>query len=117
MRITFEQLPDEVAKIHEKLDKISELLVLKETSRDLSEDTLLNIQQAAQFLSLAVNTIYSKVSRKEIPYIKKGKRLYFSRDQLAEWIKSGISSSTSRIQSETETQFLAKHLRKARRLF
>jgi excisionase family DNA binding protein len=117
MKFTFEQLPEEVAKIHDKLDRISELLSSRETTPDVIENNLLNIQQAAQFLSLAVNTIYSKVSRKEIPYIKKGKRLYFLRVQLAEWVESGTSSNTSLIEAETETQFLAKHLRKARRLF
>ena len=117
MKFTFEQLPEEVAKIHEKLDRISELLSSKEISPQVIENNLFNIQQAAQFLSLAVNTIYSKVSRKEIPYIKKGKRLYFFKEQLAEWVESGTSSNTSLIQAETETQFLAKHLRKAQRLF
>ncbi|QPH38685.1 helix-turn-helix domain-containing protein [Pedobacter endophyticus] len=117
MRFTFEQLPEEVAKIHDKLDRISKLLSPKEISTEVPENNLLNIQQAAQYLSLAVNTIYSKVSRKEIPYIKKGKRLYFFKDQLADWVESGTSSNTSLIEAETETQFLAKHLRKARRLF
>ena len=41
-------------------------------------EQFLNIQEAAQFLNLTVPTIYSKVSKRELPCMKRGKRLYFS---------------------------------------
>jgi excisionase family DNA binding protein len=55
---------------------------------------LLNVRQAAEFLSLAVPTIYTLVSKAQengIPYHKpKGsKRIYFSRTKLTEWVASG----------------------------
>ncbi len=52
-------------------------------------EQLLTIQQAAEFLSLAVPTIYSKVSKGELPFMKRGKRLYFSRTELMEYVKAG----------------------------
>ena len=54
------------------------------------EDKLLTIQETSEFLNLSVPTIYSKHSKREIPGVcKQGKRLYFSKQRLIEWIKSG----------------------------
>ena len=52
-------------------------------------ERLLTIQEAAEFLSLSVPTLYSKVSKGELPVMKRGKRLYFSRTELMEYIKQG----------------------------
>jgi excisionase family DNA binding protein len=42
-------------------------------------EQLLIVQEAAQFLNLTVPTIYSKVSKGELPVMKRSKRLYFSK--------------------------------------
>lgn len=55
----------------------------------LIKDEYLNIQQAAELLSLAVATIYTMTCRKKIPYFKKGKKVYFKRTELEEWLNSG----------------------------
>jgi excisionase family DNA binding protein len=52
-------------------------------------EQLLTIQQAAEFLSLTVPTLYSKTSKGELPFMKRGKRLYFSRTELMEYVKAG----------------------------
>lgn len=49
----------------------------------------LTVKQASVLLDLAVQTIYGLTSRKEIPHIKKGKRLYFVEDDLIEWLNAG----------------------------
>jgi excisionase family DNA binding protein len=60
----------------------------------------LNIQEAAQFLNLAVPTIYSKVSRKELPFMKRSKRLYFSKTELMDYIKSGRIKTNDELADE-----------------
>lgn len=52
-------------------------------------DRLLNIDEACTFLHLEKPTVYSKVSRGELPHMKKGKRLYFSKQSLHDYIYSG----------------------------
>lgn len=52
-------------------------------------DKLLTVQEAAEFLNIAVPTIYSKVSLRELPHHKRGKRLYFSLDDLIAYVKDG----------------------------
>lgn len=49
----------------------------------------LTIQEAATFLNLAVPTIYAKVSKRELPFIKKSKKLYFSKSSLTDYLSEG----------------------------
>jgi len=70
-------------------------------------DQLLTIQQAAEILCLSVPTIYGLVSRSEIPCMKKGKRLYFSKEEITNWIKTGRKKTISEIEMETD-DYLSK---------
>lgn len=107
---TFDQLPQAVGKLHDKLDSIEQLL--KESQRQPQDtDELLSISEAAKFLNLSVPTIYSKVCRKEVPVNKQGKRLYFYRSELINWIKSGRKKTAAEIRQEAE-QMLHSNNRK-----
>ena len=81
--------------------------VLKETPPQTVEPTdqpeqLLTVQEAAEFLSLTVPTMYSKVSKGEISVMKRSKRLYFSRTELMEYVKAGRKKSNAEIEQEAE---------------
>jgi excisionase family DNA binding protein len=65
-------------------------------------EQLLTVQEAAQFLSLAVPTIYSKVSKGELPVMKRSKRLYFSSTELMEYLKEGRKKSNAEIEQEAK---------------
>jgi len=54
-----------------------------------SEFRFLNVKQAAEITGLAIQTIYEKTSRNLIPYHKKGRRLYFIKQELEQWIMEG----------------------------
>lgn len=77
-----------MGKLLDKMDHIESLLK-SIGPRQKTEDQLFSVSEAAQFLNLSVATLYSKVSRNEIPVFKKGKRLYFSKSELTAWIESG----------------------------
>ena len=66
-------------------------------------EQLLTVQEAAQFLNLTVPTIYSKVSKGELPVMKRSKRLYFSSTELMEYLKEGRKKSNAEIDKEAET--------------
>lgn len=85
---TFDQIPIMMNKLHDKLERL-EKLILRISITEENKNELLNVEQASKLLNLSVATIYSKVCRKEIPVNKKGKRIYFYRHELTEWIKSG----------------------------
>lgn len=81
--------------------------VLKETPSQTVEPTdqpekFLTIHEAAEFLSLTVPTMYSKVSKGELPVMKRGKRLYFSSIELLEYLKQGRKKSNAEIEQEAE---------------
>jgi excisionase family DNA binding protein len=69
-------------------------------------DQLLTIQQVADFLSLSVPTIYGLVSKAEIPCMKRGKRLYFSKDEIKNWIKAGRKKTLAELDSEADDYLL-----------
>lgn len=89
MRYTFEQLPEAISILHEKVDSIKDLLIENQQGQHSHYSDLMTIGQAAEFINLSVPTLYTKVSRRQIPVNKRGKRLYFSKDELSAWIKSG----------------------------
>jgi hypothetical protein len=49
---------------------------------------IMDIQDAAKFLKLEVNTPYEKTSKKTIPHYKQGNKLYFDPLELLAWAKS-----------------------------
>jgi|TARA_R100000084_G_C4638093_1_gene142191 excisionase family DNA binding protein len=71
------------------IDCVNSCLSNQNQKEGKHEDKLFNIQEAAEFLRLTVPTIYSKVSRKEIPFKKVSKRLYFSKLELIEYLNKG----------------------------
>jgi excisionase family DNA binding protein len=82
-------------------------MVLKETQPQKVEaiqqpERFLTIQEASEFLSLSVPTIYSKVSKGELPVMKRSKRLYFSNSELLEYLKKGRKKTSSEIQQEVD---------------
>lgn len=69
-------------------------------------EQLLTIQEAAEFLSLTVPTMYSKVSKGELPVMKRSKRLYFSRTELLDYLKDGRKKSNAEIEKEAKAYLL-----------
>ena len=47
----------------------------------------LDIKKAAEYLGVAVGTLYGKVHRKQIPHHKPDGKLYFYASELDAWIK------------------------------
>lgn len=76
------------------------------TPSQTETDQLLTISQVAEFLSLSVATVYGLVSRSEIPCMKKGKRLYFSKEEISDWIKSGKKKTIHELSAEADTYLL-----------
>lgn len=99
MELTFEQLPKAVNQLFLKLEDIERLLTDK-NSIVKESDQFLTIEQAAEFLCLSKLTLYGKVSRHELPVNKRGKRLYFLRSELENYIKAGRKKTSDELRSE-----------------
>jgi len=86
--LTFEQMADRLSEIHATTIRIEEKILKAETQSN-DAPKLLNINQAAEFLTLSPSTIYGLVFKRKIPFLKRGKRLYFKELDLINWIETG----------------------------
>jgi len=106
--LSFDQLPNVVTMLVKEISELKSLL-LKKSEQGLNEQSekFLSIQEASQFLNLSVPTIYSKVSRNELPFMKRSKKLYFSSIDLMDYLKQGRKKSNEETSNEVD-QYLAR---------
>jgi excisionase family DNA binding protein len=112
--LTFEQLPKAVGEIRTKLDTIEQLLrqiLGKDSDSPISLSEYVNISEAAQILSISKQTIYGYNHQRKIPFYKRGKRVYFKRKELNDWIGSIRVKSFEEIQKEADN-YMASRKRK-----
>ena len=96
---SFEDLPDILNRIEGRLERIEEILSEK-FNQEAPEDDILGAKQASRILKFSVPTLYSKVCRREVPFYKRGNRLYFSKHKLLEWIQNGKKKSLNEISAD-----------------
>ena len=77
-------------------------LQTKQFEHQKETEQFLTVQETAQFLNLTVPTIYSKVSKGELPFMKRSKRLYFSNTELMEYIKKGRKKTNAEIETDAD---------------
>jgi excisionase family DNA binding protein len=112
MEITFEQLPNAVNQLFGKLENIERLLLQTPHTTQPEPEKLLTVQEAANFLTLSVPTIYLLISKGELPVCKRGKRCYFSNKDLMDYVKAGRKKTVSEIESEVDN-YLINHKKKS----
>ncbi|PIB34981.1 hypothetical protein BFP72_06030 [Reichenbachiella sp. 5M10] len=95
-------------ELYERLDRIEGLLVIVKENKvpapEEDEERLLNVREAARYLGDAVATLYGRTSKNEIPFYKRGKKVYFKKSELLAWIEEGRVKSQSQIVSATHLQ-------------
>lgn len=85
-KMSFEEIPNYMALILDKLTVLERMIAELKPS-EVKSPKLLNIQQASELIHLKVSTIYTKISKKTIPYIKTDKAVLFEEEALLEWRK------------------------------
>lgn len=72
------------------------------------------IDMAVEVTGLKKPTLYALTQRREIPYYKKCKRLYFRRSELEAWIISGRVATTADILAMADLLVIGRGKRKAK---
>lgn len=90
LELLLDQLADKIAKR------------IKIPVPEVRNSTFLDVKQAAELLFLSVPTIYSKVSRRELPHMKQGKKLYFSEADLKNYINEGRVKTNRDLEIEVD---------------
>jgi excisionase family DNA binding protein len=102
---TFEQMPSFLAGIAGEVLTIKETLL--NTSLHVEAEKPTDVPGAADHTNLDEQTIYRLVRQKEIPFHKRGKKLYFYKSELNQWIKSGKGKTLEELQNEAEGETLS----------
>lgn len=113
--ITFEQLPQAVSMLIEKVGLLTGKVekVLGMTPQQHGEcRTLLTLNEVAALLGKSASTIYAMTSDKRIPYHKRGNKLYFFQNEIIAWIEQG---GTSGVASESEIERRLEELRNGKK--
>ncbi|MFR9548240.1 MAG: helix-turn-helix domain-containing protein [Rikenellaceae bacterium] len=95
---------------HDNLPQMVELLMQKIEGLEIKIDALtpnktkkttIDIDAAAEFTQKAKSTIYKLVRSGGIPAYKRGKKLYFVKEELEEWLTKMPNNATSIFTNDT----------------
>jgi hypothetical protein len=91
-KLTFESLPSAVQVMDQKIDRLEQLInSLGHEEPDFwgGPDWVCNYLSSDEGKPLPKPTLYGWVQNNKIPCSKKGKRLYFSKLEIDEWLREG----------------------------
>lgn len=95
--LTFENLPVAISQL---LRDVASIKLALAANPPEPADQLLTVGQAAEFLTLAKPTIYAMICRGELPNLKRGKRVYFEKSDLLNYLKAGRRKSFQELKIE-----------------
>lgn len=99
-RISFEELPDQVAKLTAEIQALRAGLLEENPSKEKQE--IMGVEECAALLMKSPKTLYTYTSNNLIPFHKKGKKLIFFRSEILTWIKSGKQKTIMELQEDTD---------------
>jgi excisionase family DNA binding protein len=106
MENPFETIMEKLNELEQQLNGLHKAILADSPKKNDHAEDLVNITQIAAFLKLSKATIYSKVSRRELPYYKLGKRLFFSKKEITELIMSNKGKTLQEIEDEVHTYLI-----------
>lgn len=98
--ISFENLPKAVAHLVREIGEIKLLLQNIHVYKSKEESIPIGIEEASRLIGKAKPTIYALVRQRKIPSCKYGKKLYFFKEELLEWILKGKKKTIQEIELE-----------------
>lgn len=109
-KISFDELPKAVSELTEQVSTLTEMVSALQSSKP-REKTLIGMDEACEILQKAKPTIYALVRKGDIPSYKRGKKLYFYREELIQWIESGRKAVSQPISSEEMLAMMRANIR------
>lgn len=100
MTLTHNDVPQAIGRLIEEFGILKRMLSEQQSTSIPQEEKPINADAAADFLDLAKPTLYSKVSRREIPFHKRNGRLYFFKSELLEYLKEGQVKTLQQLEND-----------------
>ncbi|MBL4653432.1 MAG: helix-turn-helix domain-containing protein [Flavobacteriales bacterium] len=92
-------------QIISKLDSIEQLI----TEQGLLKKEVLNFSESCSYLGLSQSHLYKLTSTKSIPHFcPQGKRLYFNRLELDDWLQRNRQTTTDEIDKQAADYVISK---------
>lgn len=108
MENPFELLNERLCRIENLLTELQQRI--EQSKQQPAQETFLTITNLMKYTGLNKSSIYKKTSTREIPHYKRGKRLFFKRTEIDEWIGELRIKTMDEIEIEAAT-YLMKHKR------
>lgn len=78
-KLSFEDLPDEVSRLNDKIDRLESLLTNNSNPPQSEEETLMDSRELSEFLDVSKVTIHKWRKQGRIPFIRIGTRIRFQK--------------------------------------
>lgn len=104
--ITFDNLPEAVSHLMMDVEVIKNLLLNQSATRkpdaENNDDVndILNVADVAKKLGLEKGTVYNLTHKRQIPYFKRGGRIYFDKNEINDWIRTDRRKTVRELQNE-----------------
>ncbi|QXP69208.1 helix-turn-helix domain-containing protein [Polaribacter sp. R2A056_3_33] len=103
--ISFDNLPQAVAHLVNELETIKSLVEKNQRPQVKEQRIPIGIDEACKLIGKAKPTVYTLVRKRILPSYKNGKKLYFFRDELLEWIENGRRKTLQEINDDSQSYF------------
>jgi hypothetical protein len=106
VQISFEEMPKVLSALNDKIDKLESLVIANQSE---PTDRWFDLNDLIDYLPErpAKATLYNKVQNRVIPFHRKGKKLFFLKSEIDEWLKEGRVRTKNEIK-ERASDYLAK---------
>ena len=114
--ITFNDLPKVIAELRDEVIgmKVALLDLQKGQTQHKMEKSrrTMNVEEAADYLRMPLNTLYMKLQKGEVPGMKPGKRWVLFSDELDKWLEANRKNAVPLTVDEENEAILCSHRRK-----
>ena len=107
-KISFDNLPQAVAHLVNELETIKSLVEKTQRPQVKEPRIPIGIDEACKLIGKAKPTVYTLVRKRILPSYKNGKKLYFFRNELLEWIENGRRKTLEEINEDSQSYFEQK---------
>ena len=114
--ITFNDLPKVIAELRDEVIgmKVALLDLQKGQTQHKMEKLrrTMNVEEAADYLRMPLNTLYMKLQKGEVSGMKPGKRWVLFSDELDKWLEANRKNAVPLTVDEENEAILSSHRRK-----
>jgi excisionase family DNA binding protein len=80
------------------------------------DNDIMTAEEVCELLDMKISGLYQKTHARLIPFMKKGKKLYFSRQEINTWLKSGGVITTEQERLQDDQIFYQKHQNRPKKI-